>query len=255
VPSLAEEIQVPAEPPVVTPGEERYAGVEPAAQALPTEEPTTSNLSGINQAAFEQIHGVGEIVPGDVRTGEDWKAFGDQRLANGDDPYVALSRAQKTGAVSPEDLALLGSEHKRLLTVARSAEDANQSDPSPENNLAWENASKDASDFAKSIKPFGTQFANLGRVLQGTEELPLDRLTDYQQIMRERLNRELSPAETQRAATAADRVKDVNNKYQADTQDLYNKADAEFGRIPSGKKVTTLRDLAASFGEPFQEVC
>jgi hypothetical protein len=176
---------------------------EEAAKSVPapgeTEKPpvqtATEQATGISTERLQSIYGKDSVLITKGRSPEQFQAIGQ---ADTRDPYAVLSKSQQTGIALPDDVPVLRVEHQRLLEKARAAYGT------PEyNGLAQQ-----AADFANATKQVAHGPASdIMRSLQDVDKPSYNSPADFDNIVRERMNRESTPEEQQTFQKAADEVK------------------------------------------------
>lgn len=226
--------------PVIRPqGVDKLPSAEPPASEPPAQvgaEPT-----GMSNKAFAAVHGEGAVPSGQGRSPTEWKAIGDRRLlVDNVDPYAVLTKGRQQGNVlPPEDVALLGAEHRRLVA------DAKQSEGTPQ----WDQKSQFAADYARAIQPFKTSASSVFHSLQETYEPTFDSLTDFDQHIRHRLGREMTPEEKTGFSQAASDVRESKNGATTEAS-----AAVERVRKYRPKETMSFDEASKSLGEQISEL-
>ncbi len=191
---------------------------EPTPATVPTETGETPTGTGISSERFSEAYGDSAPVANTGKGAGAWKDEGLSRLDNfqktgdvKDDPYSVLTnlREGRTPVSQyPSDVALLGSEHQRLLEAARNAEGT------PE----YAEKSQAALDMANAIKEVAHGPASdVFRALQEYDAPRYDNVTDFDQALRERENRESTPTEKEQFKKVA---KDVETTRDAAAKEV-----------------------------------
>ncbi len=241
-PAALETAHVPkVETPVTAEPVQKESGT---VETPPTEPPTGT---GISSERFTEAYGDSAPVANTGKGAGAWKDEGLSRLDNfqktgdvKDDPYSVLTnlREGRTPVSQyPSDVALLGSEHQRLLEAARSAEGT------PE----YAEKSQAALSMAEAIKEVAHGPASdVFRSLQEYDKPRYDNVTDFDQALREREKRESTPTEKVAFKKMADDV--------ASTRDTAAKevsvAQAKLGKFPK----MGFDDAAQSIRDQFSEL-
>ncbi len=174
-----------------------YDQVKPAPVSQPTETPAAPPTeTGASSKRFTEAYGDSAPVANTGKGPAAWADEGLSRLDNyqktGDvknDPYAVLTNLREGRtpiSQYPSDVALIGAEHQRLLEAARQAEGT------PE----YEAKSQAALNMAEAIKEVAHGPAgDTMRALQDHNKPRYDNVTDFDQALRERENRESTPEE------------------------------------------------------------
>lgn len=170
-------------------------GVQEQVSAGEATPPASEAESGISNERLQQIYGEDAVIAGKGRGPKEWQRIGQ---ADTRDPYAVLSSARAQGIAAPKDVALLRAEHQRLLETAR------QSYGTPR----YGELAKNAADFANATKQVAHGPASdVFRALQEADVPRYDSPADFDSILRERMNREATPEETQTFTRVAEQVK------------------------------------------------
>ena len=160
---------------------------------------------GARQAALGPRYG---IEPGKVSEPQDIINAARMRQVKGTgDPYAAATKVKAGQGINSPELADIVVEHERLANTAEALERQAETNPTPENQRAYEEARQHEEDFAINVvKPAGTAFGEYGRTLQQVAAPEPTTLTGIRQIAIDRLGRELKAAEGATAAKIKQKV-------------------------------------------------
>ncbi len=213
----------------------------------PTVTPETLAGTGISSERFTEAYGDSAPVANTGKGAGAWKDEGLSRLDNfqktgdvKDDPYSVLTnlREGRTPVSQyPSDVALLGSEHQRLLEAARNAEGT------PE----YAEKSQAALNMAEAIKEVAHGPASdVFRSLQEYDKPRYDNVTDFDQALREREKRESTPTEKVAFKKMADDVASTRDTAAREV----SAAQAKLGKFPK----MGFDDAAKSIRDQFSEL-
>jgi hypothetical protein len=202
------------------------AAEEPIRQTPPANAPVST---GISNARLEEIYGKDAVAAGRGRSAKAWKDIG---AADRRDPYAVLSEAQRNGIAPPADVALLRAEHKRLLDQARAAWDTPRYDA----------LAQRANDFGNAVKGVAHGPASdVMRALQEDDKPTYTSPADFDRIVRERLNRESSPAERKTFEKATGEVR----KATVETREAAAEGRRQLRRtLPRSRKPVSFEDAS-----------
>ncbi len=203
--------------------------------------------TGISSERFTEAYGDSAPVSNTGKGAGAWKDEGLSRLDNfqktgdvKDDPYSVLTnlREGRTPVSQyPSDVALLGSEHQRLLEAARNAEGT------PE----YAEKSQAALNMAEAIKEVAHGPASdVFRSLQEYDKPRYDNVTDFDQALRERENRESTTTEKVAFKKMADDVASTRDTAAKEV----NATQAKLGKFPK----MGFDDAAKSIRDQFSEL-
>jgi hypothetical protein len=206
---------------------------------------------GINNEAFDQAYGKGEVEPSTGKGAAAWRDVGDNRLANwirngdaADDPYAALSKARTRGAAPASDVALLAAEHRRLLNDAQIAQDSGAPD--------WQQKNQQAYDLAQGIQQVKGMPSDAFRAMQESSPKTFDNLADFDaQIRNQRGGEGLKPNEQALFKPMSEEIARGSNLSDAK---LDSALDAAGKSIPKTAKKISLEDANKLIDDQISEL-
>lgn len=168
--------------------------VEPTARVQPKRVEEAPDTTGIAHRVETATRGE-EPLRGESVGAEESVQRGRDLLAQSDDPGRLVAKTvtnfDKTGAVSPESIAIVRAQHEQLAQKANKAFDANGLN-SPEFKAA-EQARRNFYDNA--VKPMQTAWSNTGRAQQGETAIDTGTFYGMYRAFRDTTGREMTPRE------------------------------------------------------------
>jgi hypothetical protein len=166
------EVPAPGGVPVadIPPEDVKYAGGEPVPQAF-SEEPHVSAIANRFTAERAATGELGEIQPGESVNTMDLVHHG--LKMSPEQVNASVSRVMQGGDVPINDVAALRGEEARLSQRSGDLSRAARANPSPEAQLAADNAFKDLTDFHNGpVAQAKRNWHHQGKLMQG--EIPVD---------------------------------------------------------------------------------
>lgn len=201
--------QVPAEPSLSGETEQQTGrGITPEDQSKGEEKVVPSsgegNLIGISHDALNDLAqrlGLPKIERGQVRTPEEYAQMGRELLKQGIDPNTVLN-----SHLEPYEKA--GVARAYLEEMVKNADAIKD-----KNSAQYKQALQDITDFkANVVKKLGTQFAELGRALQGKRDLETDSFTAVSSKITDDTGKPLTPEQAQKVKELTEKNKALQSK-------------------------------------------
>lgn len=204
---------------------QRASAGQPSEPKINAEVPSGETKStGIAQRVHD-TRKPGEILPGQGASPEEMINRGRTLIKDGADPEAHLQMMEKRGsAVSGDDMSILRAEHERLSKITDAASDASRARPlDAKLKAADKSAYQDETDWAKRIKPYQTEWSNIGKAQQGETDVNTGSFSGIRRVFEDKdhANRPMTKSEETQAAAHADKVKGLETK----VSDLQSKLD------------------------------
>jgi hypothetical protein len=186
---------------------------EPPTAPPAPEKPPVQAETGISTERLQATYGNDAVLITKGKGPQAWQAIGE---ADKRDPYAVLSEARARGIATPRDSAKLRNEHQKLLSAARDAYGTDR----------YAELAQQAVDFANGMKTVAHGPASdVMRSLQDADRPAYDSPADFDNIIRERMNREASPEEAATFTKAADEMRNGNGEVSKAASDAQKRLD------------------------------
>jgi hypothetical protein len=236
--------------------------VEPVPQPeQPIEAGATKSgeTGGVSAAAMEG-RPIEAPPPG---TGVGWQEtrdYGNKWLDSGGDINKVMADFKRTGKLDEWEVGKGAAYLERLQSVTNRTADALRENPSDLNlQKNYESAVAAEQRFSNEFKPMATVASNQLKGFQGKVPLTPEMADSFTALTRkfgEIQGREVTPEEVVKADRIAKKNAKLKSDYQAANEELYNRADTEYGRIRTTRKgPPSLDDIGRTFGAALKEVC
>lgn len=226
---------------------QRATSGQPSEPKINAEVPSGETKStGIAQRVHD-TRKPGEILPGQGASPEEMINRGRTLIKDGADPEAHLQMMEKRGsAVSGDDMSILRAEHERLSKITDAASDASRARPlDAKLKAADKSAYQDETDWAKRIKPYQTEWSNIGKAQQGETDVNTGSFSGIRRVFEDKdhANRPMTTNEVTQAQNHADKVKGLETK----VSDLQSKLDTAMKQTAETK--TTVRTQTNATGK------
>ncbi len=222
-------------------------GVKPETPVTPPSTETT----GIAARYREDELGPGSVIPGVGRTPDEARAFGQDFINKGGNPYDAINRKGPKRELW-QDVGIARAEYERLGNEKRAAESALESDPSnPQLQKAFDAADAKQRQWSKDAQPILTGAGDALRAATRSYPREINTFSDFTDIVNDHFKGEveLTPekrAELQKAVKAI-------KKGNAEATEARAKVTDEAVK-KAGGKVLPFDDLKSSLQNKMSEL-